>query len=49
MGIADDITKIKDLEEEALKNRMDKEMARLQGLSLIGRWPLVSVMKSGTR
>ncbi|MDR3540673.1 MAG: PAS domain-containing protein [Desulfosporosinus sp.] len=36
VGIADDITKIKDLEEEALKNTMEKEMARLDKLSLVG-------------
>jgi PAS domain S-box-containing protein len=36
VGIADDITKIKELEEEALKNKMEKEMARLDKLSLVG-------------
>jgi PAS domain S-box-containing protein len=36
VGIADDITKIKEFEEEALKNKMEKEMARLDKLSLVG-------------
>lgn len=36
VGIADDITKIKETEEEALKNKMEKEMARLDKLSLVG-------------
>ncbi|MDR3666553.1 MAG: PAS domain S-box protein [Ignavibacteriaceae bacterium] len=36
LGISEDITKIKDLEEEALKNKMEQEMARLDKLSLVG-------------
>ena len=36
VGIGDDITKIKELEEEALKNKMEQEMARLDKLSLVG-------------
>ena len=36
VGISDDITKIKEFEDEALRNKMEKEIARLDKLSLVG-------------
>ncbi|KGK82405.1 diguanylate cyclase [Desulfosporosinus sp. HMP52] len=36
VGICYDVTKIKEYEEEVLKNKMEKEMARLERLSLVG-------------
>lgn len=36
VGICYDITKIKEYEEEVLKSKMEKEMARLDRLSLVG-------------
>lgn len=36
VGICYDVTKIKEYEEEVLKNKMEKEMARLDRLSLVG-------------
>ncbi|MGC7872703.1 PAS domain-containing protein [Desulfosporosinus sp. SYSU MS00001] len=37
IGIADDITIIKEYEEESLKNKMEKEMAHLDRLNLVGQ------------